>query len=138
MFSSFSDVCFAVKSSQRKMFVFLTEKSFSKFGITVYGKNFRKPFSKTRVPLLSLSALFLCSLLSALFSLSPNCCPTTSISSLLTSVSNAIARGSFARISNLRRRHLNALRSGGIFADLSLSPDVAHHGGLGFADLPLR
>ena len=66
MFSLFSDVYFAVKSSQRKSFVFLTGKSFSKFGKTVYGKNFRKPFSKTRVPLLSLSSLFLCSLLSFL------------------------------------------------------------------------
>jgi hypothetical protein len=53
MFSSFSDVCFTVKSSQRKTFLFFTGKSFSKFGKTVYGKNFYKPFSKTRVPLLS-------------------------------------------------------------------------------------
>ena len=66
MFLSFLDVCFAVKSSQRKTSVFLIGKSFSKFGKTVYGKNFRKPFSKTRVPLLSLSSLFLCSLLSFL------------------------------------------------------------------------
>ena len=54
MFSSFSDICFAVKLSQRKKFVFFfTGKSFSKFGKTVYGKNFCKPFSKTRVLLLS-------------------------------------------------------------------------------------
>jgi hypothetical protein len=45
----------------------LTGKYSVNFGKTVYGKKIRKPFSvKTRVPLLSLSSLFLCSLLSFL------------------------------------------------------------------------
>jgi hypothetical protein len=95
-FSSFSDVCFAVKSSQRKTFVFFTRKTLTKFRKTVYGKIFRKPFSfqNTREALLcslslfsfSASSLCLCSLLSAQ---PPRAIPATPIRS------GRVASGSF-------------------------------------------
>ena len=50
-FSSFSDVCFAVKPRSTENICSLTGKSLSKIWKTVYGKIFRKPFSKILQPL---------------------------------------------------------------------------------------
>ena len=47
MFSSFADVCFAVKSKSTGKHLLLTGKTLRKFRKTVYGKIFHKPFSKT-------------------------------------------------------------------------------------------
>ena len=52
-FSSFSDVCFAVKPRSTENICSLTGKSLSKIWKTVYGKIFRKPFSKIRFSSLS-------------------------------------------------------------------------------------
>ena len=70
MFSLFEDVCFTVKSKSTVKYLLLTGKTLGKFRKTVYGKIFRKPFSKTRAPLsLSLLSLFLT--VSALFLIVP-------------------------------------------------------------------
>ena len=64
MFSSFAGVCFAIKSKSTGKHFLLTRKVLRKIRKTVYGKIFRKPFSKTRVMLLSLISRLSLSLLS--------------------------------------------------------------------------
>ena len=51
MFSVFLDVWYAVKPKVNRKYLVLTRKSVGKIRKTVYGKFFRKPFSKTRVRL---------------------------------------------------------------------------------------
>ena len=59
MFSSFTGVCFAVKSKLTIKHLLLTRKMLRKIRITVYGKIFRKPFSKTHaLSLLSSHCLY--------------------------------------------------------------------------------
>jgi hypothetical protein len=53
MFSSFAGVCFAVKSKSTEKHLLLTGKLLRKIRKTVYGKIFRKSFSKTRMMLLT-------------------------------------------------------------------------------------
>ena len=83
MFSVFSDVWYAVKPKVNRKYLVLTRKSTGKIRKTVYGKFFRKPFSKTRVRLprvldhftpliLSLCSLSLSLSLSALFLIVPS------------------------------------------------------------------
>ena len=61
MFSSFTGVCFTVKSKLIIKHLLLTRKMLRKIRKTVYGKIFRKPFFKTHA-LSLLSSHYLCSL----------------------------------------------------------------------------
>jgi hypothetical protein len=70
MFSSFAGVCFTVKSKSTGKHLLLTGKLLRKIRKTVYGKIFRKPFSKTRVMLLSLISRLSLSLLSLFLTVS--------------------------------------------------------------------
>jgi hypothetical protein len=72
MFSSFADVCFAVKYKSKENVCSLIRKSLTKFWKTVYGKNFRKPFSFQNTRMLCL-ALFSFSLPLLTFSASALC-----------------------------------------------------------------